>query len=426
MNIKNKDLRDAMEKLSIRVFEIYNTIFGDNFRTYDNLQISIILHQQEENIKKIDEFQEAVRLMKADQSVNNVLGKLVGTLLQKSSVGTADECILGFLEQLFLRTKKFDIYEFNNFYMRFEELFCSDKLYFVDTVRLHNFESEEETIELEHGLIIKRAPQLIDEQTRMHEMKYKPYAQFSRSDFIIERRYSRPKRVGDDKVKVDSAEFSQEASDSGDLFDFVIKSLRIFKSSAVFRDQTITTETLTFIRYAGIISRFPFNENIVLGNKCILTVTDAEEFKKMFSKIKKENNQRFRISFNRLSYGLEKKLNEDKLLDYMIGLEALYLPAKNDELSFRLSLRTAFILEGNMSERKKSFKFIKRMYKQRSNVVHGSRYVLTAEDDSKLEEILRRSLKVWLEDADKFSEDQYDNKGILIKEGLLDNIYFKE
>lgn len=425
VEINNKRLKKSMEELSIKVFSYYNGIFGDNLTTYDNLQVSIILHQQEDNVKEMEEFKVSIKLMNVDQKINGVLGKLVGTMLQKSSVGNAEECILGFVKQLYLKNKKFNVNEFSSFYERFEELFYSDSLNFIDRVRLNNFKSEVEIMELEEGLAIKKIPHVIDEQTRIHEMIYKPYIQFSRSDFVIERRYSRAKRIGESNTSLNSGEINREANESGDLFDLVIRALRLLKSSAVFRDQTITTETLTFMRYAGLMSRFPFIENIILGDKCTLTSTETEELKKVFTKLRKNDDSRFRIASSRLSYGLERRLNEDKLLDYMIGLESLYLPGKTDELSFRLSLRASFITNDAMSKRKEVFRFIRRMYDSRSNIVHGNQHELTLEDIKKLEELLRVSLKIWMEDANKFKEDKV-KKGILIKEGLLDSIYFKE
>ena len=117
---------------------------------------------------------------------------------------------------------------------------------------------------------------------------------------------------------------------------------------------------------------------------------------------------------SRLGFGMERRFAEDKLLDYMIGLESLYLPDGNDELTFKLSLRVAFILNQEITEGKKTYQFMKKMYRQRSKIAHGRTNELTKEDLSCIEELLRRSLKLYAEHPDTFTP------------ASLDNIYFAE
>ncbi len=78
-----------------------------------------------------------------------------------------------------------------------------------------------------------------------------------------------------------------------------------------------------------------------------------------------------------------------------------------------------------MTERKMTFKFIKKMYGLRSKIAHGKKYELTKEDISKIEEILRQSLKIYLDKPDNFTVDKYNRNGEVTKAGILDNIYFK-
>ena len=98
----------------------------------------------------------------------------------------------------------------------------------------------------------------------------------------------------------------------------------------------------------------------------------------------------------------------------MVGLEALYLPDGNDELSFRLALRVAYVLNPSDNKEKKPYDFIRKMYKKRSNIVHGSKYSLSEEEVYKIEGFLRASIKLWI------------NEKIIFSKANLDNIFFKK
>ena len=108
----------------------------------------------------------------------------------------------------------------------------------------------------------------------------------------------------------------------------------------------------------------------------------------------------------------------------MIGLEALYLPDGNQELSFRLSLRMAYTLETNPKERKALYTFIKNLYDIRSRIVHGDTYRLNVNEINKLNDLLRNSLKLWINDRNNFSIDKYSKSGNLTMEGTLNNLFY--
>src|SRR5260370_38157903 len=126
----------------------------------------------------------------------------------------------------------------------------------ADTVRLHNFESEVDEIVLEEGLAIRRLPQVQDVRTEIQERQYRPYIQFSKSEFVIERKYTKQKMVGGFTPEPSPEQIGRELNESVDLFDTVIKALRVLKSSGVYREHGIKTETVTFRSYAGTSTRF--------------------------------------------------------------------------------------------------------------------------------------------------------------------------
>ena len=83
------------------------------------------------------------------------------------------------------------------------------------------------------------------------------------------------------------------------------------------------------------------------------------------------------------------------------------------ELTFKLSLRVAKVLEPEKNDQKELFDFVSGMYSLRGNVVHGDppsdRYDLSKETISRLEEILRTSIKLWLVDKPILSRTNLRN-----------------
>lgn len=402
-------LKSNLEKLCKKAFEFYDAAVAQNHISKEDTQLGVVLARLDKHIEIMDEFQSCVQVMSSDDRVKPLLGQRVGTKFSKFGVENAETCVLRFVNQLYLRKPAFDPDLFNELYDAFEELFYSDTLRFIDWVRLYNFESDVDEIPLRNGLVIKKSPPSMENQTRMREARYRPYTQFSKSDFIIERRYTKKKIVGSDDHELDIEEFNRENKESPDIFDLVIKALRILKASGIYRDHEINSEMMTFSPYAGVQTRFPFVENTVFGEKCRVSRQEVGELKILYEKIKTFNRQPFRIASNRLGFALERKHDEDRLLDFMIGLESLYLPDGNDELTFRLSLRISFMQHQDSSDRNEMYKFIKRMYRTRSKIVHGSNYTLLNEDVTKIESVLRKSLKTYLENPSRFSSDALEN-----------------
>jgi len=68
---------------------------------------------------------------------------------------------------------------------------------------------------------------------------------------------------------------------------------------------------------------------------------------------------------------------DDAIIDYAIGLEALLLKGVNAELSYRFALRGATILAWVSGDTETFFNNLRDFYDVRSNMVHGSHIDLT-------------------------------------------------
>jgi hypothetical protein len=84
------------------------------------------------------------------------------------------------------------------------------------------------------------------------------------------------------------------------------------------------------------------------------------------------NRDRAALALARWNTAGDRLTQEDKLIDYWIGLESLFVPDTNEELSYRTALRIAAFLGSDGAERQRIYKEMKDSYSLRSRIVHGS------------------------------------------------------
>lgn len=127
------------------------------------------------------------------------------------------------------------------------------------------------------------------------------------------------------------------------------------------------------------------------------------------------------------NYAHMRERPEDKLIDYIIAFESLFIKEMG-ELSYRLSLGVAAFLGANLDEKGEIFTLMRKAYKLRSDIVHGSSYSKSIEikgkflfswnnvpgdDSERLLRFFRDDLDiVWVENAEIRKSD--DGKTISI------------
>lgn len=111
------------------------------------------------------------------------------------------------------------------------------------------------------------------------------------------------------------------------------------------------------------------------GGRYILDAESSKRLKALWPRIRRiissERNY-LRIPALRLLDGGGRSREDDAVVDYAIGLEALLLRAVNSELSYRFALRGATILAWDDGEKETSFNEFRDFYDIRSKIVHGS------------------------------------------------------
>ena len=120
-------------------------------------------------------------------------------------------------------------------------------------------------------------------------------------------------------------------------------------------------------------------------------------------------HKRLPLALRRFNMAYERTRPDDKLIDYWVALEALFLPDISQELSFRASLRIAYYVAGTPDEREEVFRKMRLSYDTRSGVVHGQRLKAdVSEVASDTEEILRRALRAEVVNPGSLNVDRLD------------------
>jgi hypothetical protein len=388
----------------------------------DRNHIPIIIGNNiEPQIKNLPEFNSCVEVMAGDEKIKTIMGKVVGTNGFPIIIQNEERCIIILLTEAYFSNTDYDLESFEKVYLSFEDFFNSDSIKLKDTSRLYNFSMEGDELDLGDGVFIRKIGNQNEDPENIIELIDRPDTVFSKSLFVMERYYSRKKIIGNEHDN--ETRNSAKSSETGDKFEWIIRALRILKSSGVYRDDHIKTDSITFIPSVGYASRtdFSFFENTVIGKKCVIESSEIDRFRLIYnslnkeviysSKKKKDDKDilnRMNIAISRLSFGMERKRIEDKFIDYLIGMEALYLPDGNQELRYRLSLRVAFNLS-EKGQRKDTFDFMKRMYDERGHIVHGGKNELTKDDVLKVEELLRKSITLGIFDENVFKTERLDS-----------------
>ena len=112
------------------------------------------------------------------------------------------------------------------------------------------------------------------------------------------------------------------------------------------------------------------------GDNVTLVDTGVDEFIGNFNFVKRiiaePRLERLKLPFRRLRLAAERKEDEDRVVDYAIGLERLLAPdTESLEVTFRFRLRGAAVLPESFGDSDARKRFMANLYRLRSRVVHG-------------------------------------------------------
>jgi hypothetical protein len=137
-----------------------------------------------------------------------------------------------------------------------------------------------------------------------------------------------------------------------------------------------------------------------IGDNISLTSKDIERFRAAFQAVRRihtdDRLKRLRLPFRRLRSAATRRENEDRFVDYVIGLERLLAPDTPQlETTFRFRLRGAAILPARFGSPRERIKLMSDLYSLRSRVVHGGEYDEDLKKMAPVAEDVLRTVLLW-------------------------------
>ena len=425
MNIRNRKLYDELKNSTSSAFRILKkfsekrtvlpstlkekTIFRRNgLRSTHFIKVPNLhrfIHQNDKTILNLSEYKSLIGYINKDKRF---------ILLRKIDENQAQHiphiAFFSFLSQLVEKTGsfKFSSQAFDKLYEEYEHYLYLDAIIYQCFCLLINFQSDIERIKLNNGLIIKKISN--NERRKILKMRTTRELDLLQVKWIIQFRVS---------IKRKERFTYIPASEN---FDNLITALRLFKDGVVGYNNiyAFTLASWDKSMRANLVER-KFS-----GKKYILSKSEVHEFKKWWKEFTKFKSlmkrKEIEIAIRRFNYAYERVSLEDKLIDYIIAFESLLLTGEQEK-KFRFALSGAFLLGKEkkvLKERNRYMKEVKEYlseaYKLRSNIVHGSKKLKKKiEIDKKeipmqafierIEEYLRKSIKIYLKIATKKSKN---------------------
>ena len=124
----------------------------------------------------------------------------------------------------------------------------------------------------------------------------------------------------------------------------------------------------------GFTTISTIEKKVLRGRPYVINGEVAQCLKSSWSGIRRIVESRdhyLRLPAQRLVDGGARVRDDDAIIDYAIGLEALLTEGVEGELRYRFALRGATILAWNGGDRKKFFSELRDFYDMRSSIVHG-------------------------------------------------------
>lgn len=393
--MKNKKLHDAIKNLSLEVAKLLKdklqTLADIPTRIEEKIEIKDpssasffhitkidsgrLFSKNEKEILELTSAQEVINQLKKDSLINNHLDQLVGVEGSSQSSFTTEGCFRRFLLPLLdeLEELNWNEEKFEKHYGHLEDAFYVDKIPYRAIAPLENFSADFDEIKITDNLkIIKVSKDELQEIWARGE--FSPFVNRHKiwhTEYVIEMTWDAQKVIGSGNQKPVGSMVKDEIG-------HVLTTLRIFKAGITGFNFIETKPIKPSILIAGIESVGGLATQPYLGEKYTLQSGERRSLVELFRLLKDAKTHTIPnyllVAINRFEYAYARLLPEDKLLDFMIAFEAIFLKGdEQQELSYRLSLRAAYLLAKNVGERKGIFDFMRQAYRARSEIVHGER-----------------------------------------------------
>jgi len=261
----------------------------------------------------------------------------------------------------------------------------SEKTPYVALVPLSNFESVDAPLELAPGYVVRKPSKL--ERDMLWECLH-PEPDVGWGDFIMEC------IIPKDTFKTDFFDTCLRH------LERTIRVLRLFKKGMVGYNLFIIRHALSRALPHGL-SRVPWTGAYARVDQPNYTIDrgEAKALKEFFSEFIGMDLGDLKLAAEYFNKSYEENVSPgDSIVDLIIALESLYLQGENRELGYKLAIRMSHVLSTDPHTRKHIFDKVKKAYRLRGRIVHGSKKCPRIDDAIFLEiqEYARKSLVLFL------------------------------
>lgn len=258
---------------------------------------------------------------------------------------------------------EFDQKAADSLYENMERYLLNDELIYNEKCILKNFKSDMDCIELDSNTTILRASN--EEFLSLYRSRevtgMTPFDLFKDLYFIqteSKRKKTEPIAVGKNKL----------------LFQNARISLLLFKDRLVALGPTVVMEAQGFDYLGGLYFSGAIDPSLpVAAKNYSLDATEHEDFRKFYKNVVKNLKKSFlRRAADRFVTAVYNHPYEERIIDFVIALECLYLPGIRSESSFRLCLRAAKLITNTTGEEIEDiYDDLKLAINLRNTLVHG-------------------------------------------------------
>jgi hypothetical protein len=371
-NVKSKD---DLPLTPVPEFEFTETGYSITTSMKINWMLLVVIYERA--FKGLPACQKAVQALEADEIIAKQLNVLVGTNSGLRNLNT-DDCLRSLLITYLNEQEKIQSDIFSKIYEKMEDYFYQDIIPFRYLAPLSNFKMESERVELKPGFSITKLT--LEERVSILSRVYGMDALTSHasyqgliesSKYALECLQEEPKVIGQ-RSEIDPTKFAYHKVIQN--FESAVATLRLYKSGSISYAHVIeNSDTWNPVGGTMHSPQFLYPPSI-FGITYELTNSEIPGFVEFWRKFEQAqiNGKAIKTALSRFSFVYERGRPEDRLIDYIISLEALLLE-NEPELRYKFSLRGSALLgEDDPKKRATIFYELYEGYGQRNNIAHGN------------------------------------------------------
>lgn len=300
-----------------------------------------LLWEHHAQLQELPSYYKAAQAMQEDEAAARHLDTVVGTAESRAHADASTYLSSFLIEILAQHGLTFDNTSFDSMYLGLEDYFHSDTAEYRYRAPLYGFSMETNRLELTPNLALVKVSR--EEQQGMFRQQALSMAAAPFTDmpsiYALETSITARKWFGRGEVSPGEAFPSQQARDR---FDQVCLALRLFRRGGVGYRTIEVFGPVWQGQGKGTFGWLTHTGAFRLGGLYVLHGEDLPTFRafwETYQPAMQAAGKRTGVASRRFEFAYERTRPEDKLIDYLIGFEALLLKSEEkDELAYRLSL----------------------------------------------------------------------------------------